>query len=84
MLSFLTSRAGASLVAIVVVLGILTYSHRFAYQAGRQVERAAILTRSVEVLRERNAVDDQIRNMDGAALCRALGGLPDECAGIGM
>lgn len=84
MLSFLTSRAGASLVAIIAVLGLLTYSHRFAYQAGRQIERAAILTRSVEVLRERNATDDQIKGMDAAALCRALGGLPDECTSIGL
>lgn len=41
---------------------------------GRQAERQATLTRSVEVLRERNATDDQIRNMDDAGLCRALGG----------
>ena len=41
---------------------------------GRQAERAQILTRSVEILRERNATDDQIKGMDDAALCRALGG----------
>lgn len=75
MLSFLTSRAGAAMVCIVVALGLLTYSHGFAYQAGRQVEREALLTRSVEVLRERNATDDEIRNMDDAALCAALGGV---------
>lgn len=51
---------------------------------GRASERAAILTRSVEVLRERNATDDQIRKLDDAGLCRALGGLPDECTSIGM
>lgn len=75
MLAFVTSRAGAATVCIVVALGLLTYSHRFAYQAGRQVEREALLTRSVEVLRERNATDDEIRNMDDAALCAALGGV---------
>lgn len=75
MLGFLTSRTGAAMIAIVIALGLLTFSHRFAYQAGRQVERTELLTRSVEILRERNATDDEIRNMDDAALCRALGGV---------
>ena len=51
---------------------------------GRASERATNLTRSVEVLRERNTVDGQIKGMDSSQLCAALGGLPDECAGIGM
>ena len=75
MLSFLTSRAGAAMIAIVVALGLLTFSHRFAYQAGRQVEREALLARSVEILRERTQTDDEIREMDDAALCAALGGV---------
>lgn len=84
MISFLFSRTGAALVGIVAALALLTFSHRFAYQAGRTAERTAILNRSVEILRERNATDDEIRNMDDAALCAALGGVPDECAGLGM
>jgi len=84
MLSFLTSRAGAAMVAIIAAMLLLTFSHRFAYQAGRQVEREALLTRSVEILRERNRVDEQVKDMDAAALCAALGGLPDECAGFGL
>ena len=75
MISFLLSRQGAALIGIVAVLGLLTFSHRFAYQAGRTAERTAILNRSVEILRERNATDDEIRNMDDAALCAALGGV---------
>jgi hypothetical protein len=67
-------RLGASLAGVVAVLGLLTFSHVKAYQAGAASERQAVLTRSVEVLRERNATDDQIRNMDDAGLCRALGG----------
>lgn len=74
MLSFLTSRAGAAMVAIIAAMLLLTFSHRFAYQSGRQVEREALLTRSVEILRERNATDDEIRNMGDPELCRALGG----------
>ena len=80
MLSFLLSRQGAALIGIVAVLVLLTASHRFAYQAGRTAERTAILNRSVEILRERNSTDDEVRNMDDASLCAALGGrwLPDD------
>jgi len=42
---------------------------------GRQAERAEILTRSVEILRERNATDDEVSSFDDMALCRALGGV---------
>lgn len=45
MLAFLFSRTGAAAVGIVVALGLLTFSHRFAYQSGRQVEQAAFLDR---------------------------------------
>ena len=77
-------RLWASLAGVVVVLGLLTLSHVKAYRAGAASERQAVLTRSIDVLRERNATDDQIRNMDDAGLCRSLGGMPDECAGLGM
>ena len=80
MFDFVRIGAGAVIGAAVV----FTPAYLIGKSDGRASERAAILTRSVEVLRERNAVDGQIRNMDGAALCRALGGLPDECASIGM
>lgn len=45
MLTFLFSRAGAAMVVIVAAVALLTFSHRFAYQAGRQVEQAAFLDR---------------------------------------
>lgn len=67
-------RLWASLAGVVAALGLLTFSHVKAYQAGAASERQAALTRSVEVLRERNATDDQIRNMDDAGLYVALGG----------
>lgn len=74
MIAFLLSRQGALLAGVVALTGLLTFTHLEAYHAGAASERQAILTRSVEVLRERNATDDQIRNMDDAGLCRALGG----------
>lgn len=84
MLAFLFSRAGAAVIGIVAALGLLTWSHTHAYQAGRTAEREAVLAHSVEILRERSATDDEIRNMDSRQLCLALGGLPDECAGLGL
>jgi len=75
MLSFLFSRAGAAMIGIVAAALIAAWAINAAYQAGRTAERTAILNRSVEILRERNATDDQIRNMDDAALCAALGGV---------
>ena len=84
MLSFLLSRQGAALIGIVAVLGLLTFSHRSAYQAGRTAERTAILNRSVEILRERSRTDEAIHDMSPRDLCLELGGLPDDCAGIGM
>lgn len=74
MLGFLLSRQGAALMGVVAVAGLLTFSHVKAYQAGAAAERQAALTRSVEVLRERTTTDDQIRDMDDAGLCAALGG----------
>ena len=82
--ALLFSRAGDALAGTVVVLGLLTFSHVKAYQAGAAAERLTALNRSVEVLRERNATDDQIRNLDDGGLCRELGGLPDECARFGL
>jgi hypothetical protein len=84
MLGLLTSRVGLVFAAITAGLVFLTWSHLSAYRAGADMERTASLTRSVESLRERNATDDQVRNMDSIALCRALGGLPDECSGFGL
>lgn len=74
MIAFLLSRQGALLAGVVALVGLLTFTHWEAYRAGAASERQAILARSVDVLRERNATDDQIRNMDDAGLCRALGG----------
>src|SRR5690606_1077439 len=59
MLAFLFSRAGAAVVGIVAALGLLTWSHLAAYRAGDAAARAEVLARSVEILRERNATDDE-------------------------
>ncbi|WP_309084144.1 hypothetical protein [Chelativorans sp.] len=60
--------------AALAVLAGLAWSHTAAYRAGANDERRAALERSVDLLRERNSTDETIRNLDDAALCRALGG----------
>lgn len=45
MLGFFTTRAGAAVVAVIAAALLLTFTHRFVYQAGRQVEQAAFLER---------------------------------------
>ena len=74
MIAFILSPIGRALLGLLFVVGLLMAAWLDGYRAGAASERQAILTRSVEVLRERNATDDQIRNMDDAGLCRALGG----------
>lgn len=60
--------------AVFAMIAGLAWSHTAAYRAGVNSERRAALERSVDLLRERNATDETIRNMDDADLCRALGG----------
>lgn len=73
-MSFLLSPIGRALLGLVFVAGLLAAAWFDGYTSGLKDGRAAILTRSVEVLRERNRVDEQARNMDSPELCRALGG----------
>lgn len=61
--------------AVVALAGALTWSHVAAYRSGAAKERAAMLERSVENLRERNATDERVENMDDGELCRAIGGV---------
>lgn len=74
MIAFLASPLGRVLGALAVAASLMGLSWLHGYQRGAATERQAILTRSVEVLRERNRVDEQARNMDSPELCRALGG----------
>ena len=64
--------------AVVAVVGLLAASHGLAYRSGAQAERAASLTRSIEVLRQRNVTDDATRALSNADLCVRLGGLWSE------
>ena len=78
-MSFFLSPLGRVMGALAVASMLLSIAWIHGHQRGAASERQAILTRSVEVLRQRSATDEKVRNMDDAGLCAALGGsiLPD-------
>jgi len=52
------------------------------YMAGRNHGRVATLEAAVEAYQTRERINYETENMDAAALCLALGGLPIECTDI--
>ena len=75
MIAILSSPLGRVLGALAVAAALMGLSWLLGYQRGAASERQAILTRSAEVLRQRSATDEKVRNMDDAGLCAALGGV---------
>jgi hypothetical protein len=49
-----------------------------AKDAGREIERAAILKQAMENIEERSKTNAEIRNLDDAGLCRELGGVLED------
>lgn len=65
-------------VAIALGAMLAFYPVRWLGQSeGKQMAATAALSKSVQVLRERNAIDDEVSTSDAAALCADLG-LPDD------
>ncbi|RIK87874.1 MAG: hypothetical protein DCC69_03525 [Hyphomicrobiales bacterium] len=79
MLSFLASRAGVAMAAIVIALGLLTFSHRFAYQAGKDAERLSRLKADVEAHQKREGIDHEVDGLDRYHVCIGLGGVQSDC-----
>ncbi|WP_157813646.1 hypothetical protein [Sinorhizobium meliloti] len=46
-----------------------------AREEGRELERAAALKRSIEIIQERGRTNAEINALDDAGLCRELGGM---------
>lgn len=66
-----------------VVAGALLMSpgvYLYGKHEGRQAAAVEALERSVEILRERNAIDDQVSADDAAALCADFGLSDDDQA----
>lgn len=74
MLALLVSPIGKAVGAFLAVAAVVGGVYLYAYQRGAVSERQAILKRSVELLRERNATDDEINTLDDSDLCISLGG----------
>lgn len=49
-----------------------------ARDAGREMERAAILKQAMENIEQRGKTNAEIRNLDDAGLCRELGGVLED------
>lgn len=68
--SFTTIAVAAGL-ALASALGIYWLGHSNGVQKGRE----AALERSVDILRQRGQTDEQVRSLDDASLCAAIGGV---------
>ena len=66
--------AGAVLGAILMLGWTMAVTVPNARQEGRELERAAALARSMEIIKERSETDAEIGRMSDRELCAALGG----------
>jgi len=54
----------------------------FAYLTGRYHGRETALKAAVAAYQAREKINETVQNLDPVALCRALGGVPYECAAL--
>lgn len=59
----------------ITIGAMLAFGPAYLYgkSAGRADERVAALTKSVEILRERNVIDEDVSSSDAANLCGSYG-----------
>jgi hypothetical protein len=68
-------------IGIILGVALSFYPARWLGQSeGKQMAAAAALSKSVQVLRERNTINAEVSSSDAAALCHDLGLLDDEQA----
>lgn len=73
--SLILGAAGGALAVFLIMQAInALWVIPSARDAGREMERAATLKRSMELIEQRSKTNAEIRNLDNGALCRALGG----------
>lgn len=66
---------------LIIGASLTFYPARWLGQSeGKQMAATAALSKSVEILRDRNAIDDQVSTSDAAALCSDLGLSDDDKA----
>ncbi len=59
-------------IAVMIIAGV-------AFHKGRGFERAKSLRATVEAMKKRDRIDENISGLDDVKLCVLAGGLPDEC-----
>lgn len=79
MLAFLLSPSFRPFIIPIVVLAFIPAAMLYAFNAGRNAERVAVLKAEVEAYKARNKVDEKVAGFDDVAICLRLGGMPDEC-----
>lgn len=73
MLAFLFTPLGKALGAAVVAVAVFSGAFLYGKSLGRQGAAVDALERSVEVLRERSEINDQVSSSDAADLCGSMG-----------
>lgn len=73
MLAFLLSPIGRTLGAAVIAIGAVSGVYLYGKSVGRQGAAVEALEKSVEVLRERNEINDEVSASDAADLCGDYG-----------
>jgi len=67
-------------IGLAFVAGMMFFSLGFIQ--GRNHGREATLKAAVAAYQTREKINEDVQSLDPVALCRALGGMPDECAAL--
>ncbi|TIV35405.1 MAG: hypothetical protein E5V91_26155 [Mesorhizobium sp.] len=73
------SPAGKALGALLLAGSLLGGLYAWAYSSGRAAGRVEQLQDTVEAYGKRTGIDYETNSLGRDALCRELGGVPDEC-----
>lgn len=73
MLAFFLTPIGKTMGAAVIAIAAVSGVYLYGKSAGRQETAVEALEKSVEVLRERNEINDQVSASDAADLCGDYG-----------
>lgn len=73
MLAFLFTPIGKALGAAGLTVALFSGAFLYGKSVGRQGAAVEALERSVEVLRERNEINDQVSSSDASDLCGSMG-----------
>lgn len=78
-LSLILGAAGGALAVFLIMQAVnALWIIPAARDAGREMERAAILQQAMENIETRSKTNAEIRNLDDGALCRELGGVYED------